>query len=117
MYITKYLLVAGVYIYVLVYNCILMYVLLRLRFVSIKNLIDEKELKLSLALINKVKIPSPPQILMDLKAELTLETPNIKKVIDWISQDIGLASSVLKNINSPLYGIKEEISSIEQDTL
>ncbi|MBF0266172.1 MAG: HDOD domain-containing protein [Gammaproteobacteria bacterium] len=80
---------------------------------GIKNLIDENELRHSLALIHKTDIPSPPQLLVDLKSELSLDVPDTKKIIRWISQDIGLASSVLKNINSPLYGLKEEVSSIE----
>ncbi len=80
---------------------------------SIKNLIDQNELKTAMTLINESNIPSPPQLLMDLKAELALKTPDEKKILDWVLKDIGLASSLLKTVNSPLFGLDVEINSIE----
>ncbi|MFK5984994.1 MAG: HDOD domain-containing protein [Pseudomonadota bacterium] len=80
---------------------------------SIKNLIDKNELRIAMQLIKGANIPSPPQLLMDLKAELSLKTPNDKKILEWISEDIGLASSIIKTVNSPLFGLDKEINSIE----
>jgi len=51
---------------------------------------------------------------MDLKTELTLAEPDMQKIDHWISEDIGLAARVIKTINSPLYGLKVEVKSIEQ---
>jgi len=34
-------------------------------------------------------------------------------IVDWISNDIGLASQIIKAINSPFFGLSENIASIE----
>ncbi|MCU7833757.1 MAG: HDOD domain-containing protein [gamma proteobacterium symbiont of Taylorina sp.] len=80
---------------------------------GIRNIIDENELRVAMDLIKESNIPSPPRLLLDLKAELAAEEPNEKKILDWILKDIGLASSILKTVNSPLFGLDIEISSIE----
>ncbi len=81
---------------------------------SLSSIIDKNELKLAQQLINKSKIPSPPKLLMDLKTELSLAEPDMHKIDHWVSEDIGLAARVIKTINSPLFGLKVEVKSIEQ---
>jgi len=80
---------------------------------SIKNLVNNDELREAVNLINKVKISSPPQLLIDLKTELALAKPNIKKIIDWVNKDISLASQVLKTVNSPLFGLEIEVNTLD----
>ena len=46
---------------------------------SIKNIINEEELKVAMDLIRNSKIPSPPQVLIELKTELALKNPDEKK--------------------------------------
>ena len=80
---------------------------------GIKNLVNDNELRQALTLINNVKIPSPPQLLLDLKNELELLNPSIKKITHLVSRDIGLASKLIKILNSPFYGLEVEVTSIE----
>jgi HD-like signal output (HDOD) protein len=79
---------------------------------SMRNLIDENELKICVDLINQHKIPSPPQLLTDLNHELSSSTPNIVQITKWINNDIGLASSVLKTVNSSQFNLSDEVKSI-----
>jgi len=80
---------------------------------SIKNIIDHNELKTAFNLIEQANIPSPPKLLLDLKSELSLESPDDKKIINLIQSDIGLVSAIIKAINSPLFGLASEIQSVE----
>ncbi|MFK5891838.1 MAG: HDOD domain-containing protein [Pseudomonadota bacterium] len=80
---------------------------------GIKNLVNDNELRQAVKLINNVNIPSPPQLLLDLKNELSLLNPDAKKITAMISKDIGLASQLIKVLNSPFYGLEVEVTSIE----
>lgn len=80
---------------------------------GLETLIDKNELRYAVSLINKFKIPSPTQLVVDLKNELSLSQPNEKKIIELISQDIGLSSEVIKTLNSPFYNLKTEVTSLE----
>lgn len=55
-------------------------------------------------------IPSPP-VIMD---QIRQATPDLDKIAALISHDMGLSASVLKTINSPFYGMRQTIHSIEQ---
>jgi len=81
---------------------------------GIENLIDKEELRKSIELINQCKIPSPPQLLIDIKKELDSDDVNTKHLMSMIKQDIGLSSSILKLINSSFYNFDDEITSMEQ---
>lgn len=80
---------------------------------GIKSLVNNEELREAVKLINHVNISSPPQLLSDIKTELALTSPDIKKLIAWVNKDISLASQVIKVVNSPLYGLEVEVNSIE----
>jgi HD-like signal output (HDOD) protein len=80
---------------------------------SISSLINKEELRKAQQLINKTSIPTPPQLLLDIKAELSNVHPDSGKIIEWLISDIGLASLVIKSINSSFFGFSKEISSIE----
>ncbi len=80
---------------------------------SISTLINKKELVGCVNIINKHKIPSPPQALLDLKKEVLSSCPDVELIIELIHSDIGLSSSVLKVINSSQYNLPEKVTSIE----
>ncbi|MBF0265094.1 MAG: HDOD domain-containing protein [Gammaproteobacteria bacterium] len=80
---------------------------------SIASLIDKAELKLSVELINKHKVPTPSDTLMTLERELSSAKPNSKLILELINEDIGLASAVIKVINSSQYNLSQEVTSIE----
>lgn len=80
---------------------------------GLEALIDKNELRHAVSLINEFNLPSPTQLVLDLKNELSLSQPNEKKIVALISQDIGLSSEVIKILNSPFYNLKTEVTSVE----
>ena len=63
--------------------------------------------------LDELQIPPQPEILLNINNELENEYPNINKISDEIVSDAGLFSSILKLINSPYFGMRVEIKSIE----
>ncbi|CBL47167.1 Predicted signal transduction protein [gamma proteobacterium HdN1] len=61
-----------------------------------------------------ITVPPQPQIIVDIHMEQAMPTPDINHIAKLISQDVGLAGSILKLVNSNLFGRKNHISSIEQ---
>ncbi len=78
-----------------------------------KNLINKDELRSCVSLINKHKIPSPPQTLLDLKNEVLSSTPDMEFIFELISSDIGLSSAILKVTNSSQFNLPEKVFSIQ----
>lgn len=74
------------------------------------------ELVLALAedFLDDLKIPAQPDILLAVQNELAKEAPDLGIIADKIVQDGGLFSSVLKLINSPHFGMRCEIKSVQQ---
>lgn len=74
--------------------------------------------ELSAEQINKIlhgiSIPPQPQILVDLQIEQIMPNPDIDNIAKLISQDVGLAGTVLKVVNSPFYGLSNKITSVKQ---
>ena len=52
--------------------------------------------------------------MVDLQMEQVMPDPDINHIAKLISQDVGLAGTVLKVVNSPFYGLSNEITSIQQ---
>ena len=67
-----------------------------------------------LHIMQGIKIPPQPQILVDLQMEQFMPDPDLGRISKLISQDVGLAGTVLKVVNSPFYGLKNRITSIAQ---
>ncbi len=65
-------------------------------------------------ILQGISIPPQPQIMVDLQMEQVMPDPDIKRIAELISQDVGLAGTVLKVVNSPFYGLSNKISSIQQ---
>lgn len=61
-----------------------------------------------------IKIPPQPQILVDLQMEQVMPNPDLKEIARLISEDVGLAGTVLKVVNSPFFGLKNRITSVQQ---
>ncbi len=61
-----------------------------------------------------ISIPPQPQIMVDLQMEQASPDCSINRIAELISQDVGLSGSILKTINSPFYGLKNKISSVQQ---
>lgn len=65
-------------------------------------------------LIEKIDIPSQPELLMSIDQEAQKERCNFDLVAEMISNDISIASEVLKTVNSPLFGLRKSVTSIQQ---
>ena len=65
-------------------------------------------------ILQGITIPPQPQIMVDLQMEQVMPDPDINRIADLISQDVGLAGTVLKVVNSPFYGLSNKITSIQQ---
>lgn len=65
-------------------------------------------------LLKGIKIPSQPQILVDIQMELVSPFGEMQVIADLIAKDVALSASVLKVVNSPFFGLVNTITSISQ---
>lgn len=61
-----------------------------------------------------ITIPPRPAALQAVMKEKQKEYPDLNKIAEVISQDVTLAASVLKSINSPIFGLRRKVTSIKQ---
>lgn len=62
-------------------------------------------------------IPPLPAVVQDLLKLTGDSESEVKDIIDKIKMDQGLSSKVLKLVNSPFFGIRKEITSIDRGTV
>lgn len=61
-----------------------------------------------------IRVPPQPQILVDLQMEQAMPSADNGQIARLIRQDVSLSGMMLKFVNSPFYGLKNKITSIEQ---
>jgi len=66
------------------------------------------------SVLGNILIPPQPEIVRALGVERAKDEPDIQRIVDLISNDVGLSAAVLKAVNSPFYGLRSKICSIEQ---
>lgn len=59
-----------------------------------------------------IEIPSPPQIIIKLQAQMELPDVEIETIVQIISKDAGISGKVIKLINSPFFSIRSHVISI-----
>ena len=69
-----------------------------------------------LASIRQIGIPPRPQILERVAAEIGKDDPDLRKLAQFISADVSISGSLLKTVNSPFYGYRQKVRTI-QDAL
>lgn len=57
-------------------------------------------------------IPAQPKLLKELQILIAKEEPELNLIGKLISQDVAISSTVLKTINSPVYGLSRTVSDI-----
>jgi HD-like signal output (HDOD) protein len=62
-------------------------------------------------------VPPVPRVYTQLVAQLSREDVELDRVTSLISRDVGLASSLLRVVNSVLFGLSREITSIREAIL
>lgn len=73
--------------------------------------LNEEQVK---KILKGITVPPQPQIIVDIHMELVMPNPDIDHIAKLISQDVGLTGTILKVVNSKLYGLKNKITSIQQ---
>lgn len=63
------------------------------------------------------QIPVQPAILLALQEERRKERPDPAVIAELISCDITLSASILKTINSPVFGLNRSVSDIKQSVI
>ena len=61
-----------------------------------------------------IGIPPCPGILLELSEETKQDEPDFSKVEKLVLKDVALSATLLKSINSPFYGLRNKISSVNQ---
>jgi len=74
-----------------------------------KHELNQAEVK---QLLGNIKIPPQPEIVRAISLERIKDQPDIQRLVGLISKDVGLSAAVLKAVNSPYYGLRTKISSI-----
>lgn len=59
-------------------------------------------------------VPAQPELLLKLQKLMRVSEPDINRIADIISQDVAVSATILKTINSPLYGLARSISDIKK---
>lgn len=65
-------------------------------------------------LVKQLEIPPCPSILTRIVREMHSDDPDLNKVSQWVAADVGLAAAMLKTVNSPLYGLRNKATSVQQ---
>jgi HD-like signal output (HDOD) protein len=61
-----------------------------------------------------MSIPVQPQIMVDLQMEQAMPDPDLNEIARLISRDVSISGRVLKAVNSPFFGLRNKITSIQK---
>jgi HD-like signal output (HDOD) protein len=64
--------------------------------------------------VRGIDIPVRPAALQEIMDEQAKADPDIGRIAKIIGNDVSLTASVIKTVNSPLFGLKHEVSSVQQ---
>lgn len=59
-------------------------------------------------------IPARPEVLLKLTAEIRKEDPDFSKIARILKADVSLYANVLATINTPFFGMRERVTSMER---
>jgi HD-like signal output (HDOD) protein len=76
----------------------------------LKHKLNQDEAK---QLLGNIHIPPQPEIVLAFGHERAKDQPDIQRLADLFSKDVGLSAAVLKAVNAPFYGLSTKISSIK----
>lgn len=72
----------------------------------------DDELEIAASLLEGVRLPPKPTIVVAISNEAGKQVPDFPKIAALLEQDPAMVAKVLKIINSPLFGMKGEVTSI-----
>lgn len=59
-------------------------------------------------------VPARPELLIKLQDLMAQDEPNLNDIADTITLDVAISATILKTINSPIYGLARSISDIKK---
>lgn len=59
-----------------------------------------------------IGIPPCPAVLASLAAEANKAEPDLSKVEELVSRDVGLSAALLKTVNSPVYNVSSKVGTV-----
>ncbi|WP_286233425.1 HDOD domain-containing protein [Thalassotalea sediminis] len=59
-------------------------------------------------------VPPQPDLLLRLQELMSQEEPDINEISALISQDVAVSSTIIKTVNSPVYGLSRSIADINR---
>lgn len=59
-------------------------------------------------------VPAQPALLLKIQELMSEKHPDINSIADAVSQDVAVSATILKTINSPVYGLSRSISDIKK---
>jgi HD-like signal output (HDOD) protein len=62
--------------------------------------------------VNEIGIPPCPRVLAEFMQEIALDEPDLRRMSDLISTDVGLSAAILKTVNSAAYGLSSPSRTI-----
>jgi HD-like signal output (HDOD) protein len=65
-------------------------------------------------LIASVSIPPRPNVVAAVMTEQNSDNPNLGRIGQLISGDVGLSAAMIKTINSPFYGLRQKVTDIDR---
>ena len=65
-------------------------------------------------ILKGITIPPQPQLVVDIQMEMASPNTSLNRVAAIITKDMGLSGSILKVVNSPFFGLRNKITSIQQ---
>lgn len=65
-------------------------------------------------LIKDIIIPPRPEVLIKVSEEAKSSDPNLPEVVEALTTDVSLSGAILQVVNSPFYGLRNKISSVQQ---
>jgi HD-like signal output (HDOD) protein len=60
------------------------------------------------------ELPPRPAVLASLTEQMHSEDPELSRVSQLVSGDVGLAAAVVKTVNSPYFGLGRRVASVQQ---
>jgi len=66
------------------------------------------------SIMGGMNVPVQPQIMVDLQMEQVMPDPDLNEIARLISRDVGISGRVLKAVNSPFFGLRSAITSIQK---
>lgn len=65
-------------------------------------------------ILQGVNIPPQNEVVRKIREEQKLEEPNMQRIAEFISDDVRTSAEVIKMVNSPFFGLRRRVESIQQ---